>query len=160
MEGKVKINEIQEVHAGYSTGVFASQAKNILQDLRSDLITQGEVIISLVWVDDQKIQDLNKTYRGKDQPTDILSFSYLDDVDPTAEEKELGELVISNETLKRQAEEAGHADDQEALVLFTHGLLHILGYDHETKEDLAIMLDLEKKYLGDKAGLIARSRPE
>ncbi len=104
--------------------------------------------ISILFVDDDEIQVLNRDYRGKDKPTDVLSFSQEEEVCskeyavsskrssaycllPTAYLHLLGDVVISLETAKRQAKERGHPFIREVLILLTHGILHLLGYDHE-----------------------------
>jgi probable rRNA maturation factor len=94
---------------------------------------------------------LNRTYRRKDYATDVLSF-----------DGELGDLVIARGVAARQAREAGHSLQQELRVLALHGLLHLLGYDHDDPDDAGAMARVEARLRrkgGLKAGLIARSRP-
>jgi probable rRNA maturation factor len=78
-------------------------------------------------VPDPTIQALNRQYRGKDKPTDVLSFPLADELQPFL----LGEVVISTETAARQAERHGHTLREELQILLIHGILHLLGYDHE-----------------------------
>lgn len=92
-----------------------------------------EVELSLVFSDDAFIHQLNREYRGKDKPTDVLSFEQ----DP--ESGLLGDLIISIPTSQRQAQERGHSLAQEVEWLFLHGALHLLGYDDETEEQAAEM---------------------
>lgn len=110
-------------------------------------------IFSLVLVSDSKIRELNKQWRGKDSSTDVLSFPL--DLEPDFEETpfEVGEVIISVETAQRQAEEYGHDLKREIAFLITHGLLHILGFDHETREDEKEMFGRQKKILA-KSGYI------
>lgn len=75
---------------------------------------------------DREVRRLNRAYRGKDTPTDVLSF--------TGEDGHLGDILISVPVARRQAAAAGHAVEREIRVLLLHGLLHCLGYDHETDE--------------------------
>ena len=86
---------------------------------------------SLTFVDDEAIRTFNREYRGFDRPTDVLSFSQLEGEDdfPLPEDgpKLLGDVVISAERAKTQAEERGHTLDAEVALLITHGLLHLLG---------------------------------
>jgi probable rRNA maturation factor len=96
-------------------------------------------------VSDPKMRELNRRYRDKDRPTDVLAFP----ADPVPEEcldedeaAYLGDLVISAETAARQAREAGVALDDEIRVLAVHGYLHLLGYDHE--QDRGEMVRLER----------------
>lgn len=92
-----------------------------------------DVELSLVFSDDEFIHQLNRDYRGKDKPTDVLSFEQ----DP--ESGLLGDLVISIPTSQRQAHERGHSLAEEVEWLFLHGALHLLGYDDETEEQAAEM---------------------
>lgn len=81
-------------------------------------------MITVVFTDDREIRFLNRNFRGKDKPTDVLSFI-------GEEEGYLGDLIISVQTLKRQAKEFKVTVLQELLRLIVHGTLHLLGYDHE-----------------------------
>lgn len=156
---EVHLSMTEKKHVGFATDVLSSLASRIVADVQPDLLKTGDVYLSVVWTDDKAIRVLNKQYRDKDEATDVLSFSYLSKGQPLLE-GELGELVISLDTLKRQADSHKHDEKTEAQILFVHGMLHLLGYDHERREDFEPMLALEKKYLGDNAGLIERSRPE
>jgi len=93
---------------------------------------EGE--LSILLVDDAVIQTLNASYRGKDKPTDVLSFAMSEgefgDVNPAI----LGDVVISVPTAVRQAKRAKREVFDEVTFLLAHGLLHLLGYDHETDE--------------------------
>lgn len=109
--------------------------------------------ISLVFMDDQGIQELNKTYRDKDVPTDVLSFALLETSEDElviAEEEEellLGDIIISLETALKQAEEYGHSIEREIAYLMVHGLLHLLGYDHMNDEEQVVMRKREEELL-------------
>ncbi len=83
--------------------------------------------VELILTDDNEIQELNKIHRQKDKPTDVLSFP-LENIPGMP----LGSIVISIDTAKKGAQEFGHSIDDEIKLLFIHGLLHLLGYDHET----------------------------
>ncbi|HKY31343.1 MAG TPA: rRNA maturation RNase YbeY [Candidatus Polarisedimenticolia bacterium] len=82
---------------------------------------------AVVFAGDDLLRELNRRYRGKDRPTDVLSF-------PSGEEGHLGDVVISSPTARRQARRKGHPAAAEARVLILHGFLHLLGYDHETDD--------------------------
>ncbi|EKP94973.1 rRNA maturation RNase YbeY [Thermaerobacter subterraneus] len=107
------------------------------------------VEISLTFVDDVAIQELNRRYRGKDAPTDVLSFPQLEpdevaalvrapavpaQVAPGPEPVPLGDVVISLERAAAQARDYGHSLDREVGYLLAHGVLHLLGYDHPDAE--------------------------
>lgn len=107
----------------------------------------GEVSISLVSEDE--IHELNLEYRGKDQPTDVLSFPQLDSLEEARTMKYLflGDIVISLTQVARQAEEYGHSEARELSYLTVHSLYHLLGFDHETDDDKAEMRSKEKKIM-------------
>ena len=103
---------------------------------------QNPAEVSVTFLDDAGIRELNKQFRLIDRPTDVLSFPLFDyegeSDEPPVDELVgmLGDVVISLETAKRQAEEYGHSLDEEVAFLTVHSMLHLLGYDHETsKED-------------------------
>jgi probable rRNA maturation factor len=93
-----------------------------------EVLGLSKVELSIALVSDVQIKRLNKLYRNKDKPTDVLSF-------PIGEKVEdwliLGDIVISVDTAKRQAQELGHSLEEELKRLLVHGLVHLLGYDHE-----------------------------
>lgn len=104
--------------------------------------------ISLVFTDDKTIQELNKNYRGKDKPTDVLSFSQLENPEFGIEPITLGDLVISVETAKRQAKKYEHSLQREIERLLIHGTLHLLGYDHEkVDKNIAQKMRRKEKYV-------------
>ncbi|SNS92111.1 probable rRNA maturation factor [Anaerovirgula multivorans] len=103
--------------------------------------------VSLSLVDNAEIQQLNKGYRGKDNPTDVLSFPMVDDDTPTMEEKILGDIVISVEKAVEQAEEYGHSFYREISFLTVHSMFHLMGYDHMEEEDEKIMRHKEEEVL-------------
>lgn len=105
----------------------------------------GSYEVSLLLTTDAEIQTLNATYRHQDQPTDVLAFAALEHESPTAPEManlptNLGDIAISVETAERQAAEHGHDFALELLWLASHGLLHLLGWDHPDTEHLHQML--------------------
>lgn len=104
-------------------------------------------IITLTLITDSEIKEINKKYRGKDKPTDVLSFSYFDIKTPKLPEDLLGEIMISVDTAKVQARERGITLPEELKTLFIHGLLHIFGYTHETDEKEKNMEKVAKKIL-------------
>ncbi len=87
-----------------------------------------KVEVSVYITDDEEIRELNRNYRGKDKPTDVLSFPLNETFNGY---KLLGDIVISQDTAQRQAKELGHSLNYEVKRLLIHGLVHLLGYDHE-----------------------------
>ena len=105
--------------------------------------------VSLVFVDDVYIHELNRQYRGVDSPTDVLSFAMLEgEPVPGEEEIILGDVVISLPAAARQAEDFGHSFRREVAYLTIHGVLHLLGYDHEKEEARKVMRLKEEEVLG------------
>jgi len=100
---------------------------DLLEKIAEDL-TQHQ--IELVITDDQGIKALNAEHRGKDEATDVLSFP-MGDTNPHTP---LGVIVISKDHVIEKAEAYGHSNQEELTLLFIHGLLHLLGFDHETDE--------------------------
>ncbi|WP_342505224.1 rRNA maturation RNase YbeY [Sporosarcina sp. FSL K6-2383] len=114
----------------------------------------GEVEVSVTFMMDEAIQEVNAEYRGKDTPTDVISFALEEmtegEVAIVAEEgmpTVLGDILISVETATRQAEEYGHDFTREMGFLALHGFLHLLGYDHMTEDDETKMFSRQKEIL-------------
>jgi probable rRNA maturation factor len=118
--------------------------------------SRGE--LSVLLVDDQEIQDYNRLYRGKDVPTDVLSFSQLEgdgenpSLLPPGYPLPIGDIVISIPRMREQAAEYGHGEDREFGFLLIHGLLHLLGFDHQNEADLRTMQEITEELLAS-AGL-------
>lgn len=108
-----------------------------------------EARMSVTFVDDAAIHSLNREHRSVDRPTDVLSFPQFepDEVFPEDAPFMLGDLVVSVETAKRQADEFGHGEEREIAFLLVHGFLHLMGYDHETPEDDASMRERQRELL-------------
>lgn len=136
-----KINEIDE----------------LLQYAADFLKLPEDTEMSVTFMDNAAIQVINRDYRDKDQPTDVISFALeeeteeelpiiFDDEIP-AMPRNLGDIMISVERAKEQASEYGHSYDRELGFLALHGFLHINGYDHMTPEDEKEMFGLQKEIL-------------
>ena len=104
----------------------------------------GEEKITVVLADDAFIRTLNRDYRGKDKPTNVLSFPESRIPNP---ESYLGDLVLALETIEREAKEQGKTFRDHTAHLLVHGTLHLLGHDHENDKDAAVMERLEIKIL-------------
>ncbi len=105
----------------------------------------GEVLLRLVDVDE--IQQLNRDYRGKDQPTNVLSFP--SDLPVEIEEAILGDVVICLEVVRKEALEQDKSFENHLLHMAVHGTLHLLGYDHMEEDEAETMESLEIKLLAD-----------
>lgn len=114
------------------TTEIKKSVKRILDALASEPLPDSICEVSLLFTDDAEIQELNGHYRGKDMPTDVLSFSQLEgELPPGVAPSALGDVVISLETAARQALELNVSEEEELLRLLVHGILHLFGYDHE-----------------------------
>ena len=114
--------------------------------------------VSVRFCDDEEIAALNAQWRGKPEPTDVLSFAQFDPPLPTWAPT-LGDVVISVDTAARQAKTHGHSLGDEMVILLVHGLLHLLGYDHVDAEQRAHMAQAEQRFLAPRrlhSGLIER----
>lgn len=96
--------------------------------------------ISFLLTDDENIRILNRDYRGKDKPTNVLSF-------PQNEQGMLGDIILSHTTIKKEAADQGKAFKHHLAHLVAHGVLHLMGHDHETSKDARAMEGLEIKIL-------------
>lgn len=108
---------------------------------------QGETEITLRVVDETESADLNSRYRGKDSPTNVLSFPF--DVPAGVEIDLLGDLVICAEVVRREAEEQGKTLRAHWAQMVIHGMLHLQGYDHQNDQEAEIMESLEVRLLGE-----------
>lgn len=105
-------------------------------------------LFSIVFVDEDTIRDLNRKYRDIDKVTDVLSFAFEDNQKIEYNKiRFLGEIYICIPRMKNQAIEYGHNEERELGFLVVHGLLHLLGYDHMTKEDEKVMFGLQELIL-------------
>lgn len=121
--------------------------------------------LSIVLVKDEEIRRLNKRYRHVDESTDVLSFPLQETSSPGSFKESpgpsslfpLGDVIISVDTADRQAQIHGHSLGDEMDMLLVHGILHLVGYDHEKKEDAEQMMKMEARILKSKGGLIKRN---
>ncbi|RUM59693.1 MAG: rRNA maturation RNase YbeY [Persephonella sp.] len=123
--------------------------KKILEELNLD-----KVEVSITLTDNDKIRELNKNWRNKDKETDVLSFP-INEKPLRYRYTVLGDVIISIPFAKRQAEEIGYSYKEEILRLLIHGILHLLGYDHEKDEKEAeIMFSLQDRIFNKLKGEI------
>lgn len=111
--------------------------KEVLEEVLESYLSGQPGVVNLVLVGDAKIQEINREYRGKDMPTDVISFAYLEQGEFIAEAREVaaGDIFISIDTAKKQATEKGHSLEREMEILFVHGLLHLFGFDHNNDSE-------------------------
>jgi probable rRNA maturation factor len=113
--------------------------------------------ISVLLTDDERLRELNRQFRRKNKPTDVLSFPSLEEEISGSGRRRAGDLAISLDTAARQAEAFGHSLADEVRVLILHGALHLAGYDHEADNgEMARLEQRLRKRFGLPAGLIDR----
>lgn len=154
----MEITFIDETNAVSNDKV--ADIESLLQFAADYLKLPEETEMSVTFMDDAAIQVINRTYRGKDAPTDVISFAMEEEGEdelPIIFDEEddfdlemprtLGDIMISTERAQEQAQEYGHSYDRELGFLALHGFLHINGYDHMTPEDEKEMFGLQKEIL-------------
>lgn len=115
--------------------------QDVLSDVMTRVLSDNEEV-SILLTNDTRIQELNRDFRDKDKPTNVLSF-------PSEEEDFLGDIAISFNTLEKEAEEQDKEFTHHFIHMLIHGTLHLLGYDHITDEEAEEMESLEIKILDD-----------
>ncbi len=125
-----------------------------LQDLKELLINVAHdedldnILFNVIIVDNDKIKELNRDYRGIDRETDVISFALEDDKTFNLSDiRVLGDIYISIDKARSQAEEYGHSFKRELSFLAIHGFLHLLGYDHMREEDEKVMFAKQEEVL-------------
>jgi probable rRNA maturation factor len=127
-------------------GEWEPIVRRVAQATLTNLGEDGE--LSVLLTDDETIRQLNREYRGMDKPTDVLSFSQLEGDEVAAPARILGDVVISVERAQQQAADYGHSVAREVGFLTAHGVLHLLGWDHEEPDDEALMMAKTEEILG------------
>lgn len=145
--------EVDYINQGPKTyDDYEETYSDLAQKVFTHLHLNDDYLVDVNVVDNRFIHQINKEYRGVDRPTDVISFAFLDDEDEKMivgqKQISLGTILISFEKAEEQAKEYGHSLKREMSFLFVHGLLHLLGYDHMTKEDEKIMFTLQDEILG------------
>jgi probable rRNA maturation factor len=144
------------IEEGIETGPEAAWMQAIVEKTLLEENVPTNIEISLIITGQERIQELNREYRGEDRPTDVLSFAMAEQkedeemapfIGPPDGLVHLGEVIISYPQAVRQSQERGHTVRRELMILIVHGALHILGYDHEKPEMEPAMVAREKEIL-------------
>jgi len=147
---KIKVyyqNDLAQQLVGYQK-LYRKIAYHVLEVEKKE----GNYEVSVTIVDEETIQNYNRDYRNIDAVTDVLSFALLEGETltyPKGMPIQLGDVLICYKRAKKQARSYGHNIKREMAFLFTHGLLHLLGYDHMTKEDEKVMFKKQEQILQD-----------
>jgi probable rRNA maturation factor len=147
------MNEVEVSVEGIGTPDWLERARSFALAVLDELGKDGWDL-SLLLCDDAFIRGLNRQYRDKDEPTDVLSFEQGESYrDPSGAERYLaGDIVISLDSLKRNADENGVPREEELRRLIVHGVLHLSGMDHEDNDPSRPMLVFQEELLGRLAG--------
>ena len=150
----------REINIHIEQGLNAAINEDWLRSIALDTLNaeniEQPVELGLVITDTETVWQLNKTYRDKDEPTDVLSFQMVHQPEQTTDSffiappdgfHHLGEIVISYPQAVLQAKDQGHGINQELAFLIIHGILHLLGYDHENSEEGHLMQAREKEIM-------------
>lgn len=134
------------------------QIEDLLNLAQKKLQITDPCELSVTFVDNNRIQEINREYRGKDMPTDVISFALEElgegeiQISGANMPRVLGDIIISTDKAREQATDYGHSVERELGFLAVHGFLHLLGYDHETEAEEKEMFDLQRSIL-DEYGL-------
>lgn len=150
----LKFGLVKEVEARISKKFLQTRVDKLYKVLKKridGMMKTRNGQIDLVLIDDKTSHIMNKEYRGKDKPTDVISFAYLEvtEYEQTEGDVVVGDIFISMDTARRQAKEKGHSWKREVEILFVHGMLHCLGFNHRNDEEEAEMEGWAKKVLKD-----------
>lgn len=141
----IKINVINEVE------IEELDIKKIIKAIAKKINKiekiKGRHLISIIIVDEARIWEMNKNYRKIDAPTDVISFAGIDGEEERTLPEEMGDIFICKERVFAQAKEYGHSVLREFAFLVTHGMYHLLGYDHQTEIEEKIMFSKQEKIL-------------
>jgi len=135
---------------GYNEIINEEEVKEYIYEVLNDEFeSEKPVYISVALVGNEDIQRINRDFREKDRPTDVISFAYHETEDYMIGPYDtLGDIIISLERVQEQCKEYNHSFRREFFYVLTHGILHLLGYDHIEEEDKKEMRDREEEILG------------
>lgn len=135
---------------GFTDESQKDEIESLISFAYSHLDQKDDAEISISFVGEDEIKDINRDYRGKDAVTDVISFAMEDEDDNVIHEdapRMLGDIIICTDRAKAQAEDYGHSYKRELMFLSLHGFLHLLGYDHMEAEEEKEMNRLQDKIL-------------
>lgn len=138
--------EIDEIEEFLNENKIENFIKFILENEFKEEYSENDYYLSLLIADNKIIRKINKEYRDKDSETDVISFAY-NETENIGGMNVLGDIIISLERVKSQAQDYGHSEEREFYYVLCHGMLHLLGYDHIEEEDKKVMREKEEKIL-------------
>lgn len=138
--------EIAKVDEFFDEDKITEFVSFILEKEFGDEVQEKEYYLSLMITTNEAIRKINREYRDKDMPTDVISFAY-NETENIGPMNMLGDIVISMDRVREQSSEYGHSDEREFYYVLCHGMLHLLGYDHIEEEDKRVMRKREEEIL-------------
>ena len=137
--------DIDEVEEYFEEEKIKEYIEYILKNEKENF-NEKDFYVSFMLTTNEVIHQINKEYKNMDRPTDVISFAYneTENVGPV---EIVGDIIISIDKVREQAKEFGHTDKREFYYLLTHGMLHILGYDHIIEDEKKVMREKEERYL-------------
>ncbi|OGP53724.1 MAG: rRNA maturation RNase YbeY [Deltaproteobacteria bacterium RBG_13_52_11] len=132
--------------------VRPGKAKKMAEGILNDL-GYHECELSILLVDDDEMTQLNREYLSRDHPTNVLAFAMREGEDKDLHPALLGDVVVSTETAQREALQRGVTLEEEMALLITHGILHLLGYDHEGAPEEAVKMEAKEQEILARLGL-------
>ena len=138
----IKVNFCNEYEFSFKANKIVKKIANKIAKVEK---IKGKFFLSIILVDLSEIHRINKEYRNIDSPTDVISFAAIDGENELPQE--MGDIFICREKIAQQAENYGHSELREFSFLVTHGIYHLLGYDHMTKDDETVMFTKQEKIL-------------
>ena len=156
----ITLNTLDESKVPVGKTLYKKTTKKIVETLINlSEINQNSAVFDndfktlsfeISFCNDKTIREINSTYRGKDKATDVITFAlFVDDENSIVIDNniELGEIIISTQTLERQAKENNNTLEVELYTLTTHGILHLLGFDHLTQKDYDFVVGIQEKII-------------
>ena len=144
LNGKVIVSDAKKI-----TSYFLSDSEVYTKSVLNGF-DFSKLSFDLVFTDDEHIHEINREYRDKDKPTDVITFALFADSEPKFVldgEIFLGEIYISIDTIKKQASEIGNSFKDELYYIISHGILHLFGFDHQDEEGYIFMTGKQKDSL-------------
>lgn len=143
----IEVNDESGFEPALRTAELSELAAWVLDKMR----VHPQADLNVILIDEQAMAELHKSWMDLDGPTDVMSFP-MDELRPAPpgvdpQEGMLGDIVVCPSVASEQAHQAGHATMEEVLLLVTHGILHLLGYDHGTEEERTEMFSLQRRLL-------------
>lgn len=138
----IKVNFVNEFEFDFKAEKII---KKICKKISKIEQIKGKHYLSIIIVDNNKIHEINKQYRDIDNPTDVISFAMIDGENELPQE--MGDIFISYDKIIEQAENYGHSILREFSFLVSHGVHHLLGYDHMSPEDEKVMFEKQENIL-------------